>query len=129
MPVRPLDNALPSAEQTKKVAKVVASASLSAKKAAAALATSSSMNDENMTNPSPPEQSVEYVPSEDLAALMDPESKMAVLLEEFSSKDWIRACEALNDLCRMALHHSSLLLPIFWKCGKGVCLNAKMKIW
>ncbi|KAG6487760.1 uncharacterized protein LOC122012592 isoform X4 [Zingiber officinale] len=112
MPVRPLDNALPSAEQTKKVAKVVASASLSAKKAAAALATSSSMNDENMTNPSPPEQSVEYVPSEDLAALMDPESKMAVLLEEFSSKDWIRACEALNDLCRMALHHSSLLLPI-----------------
>ncbi|XP_042426457.1 uncharacterized protein LOC122014325 [Zingiber officinale] len=76
MPLRPLDNALPSAEQTKKVAKVAASPSLSAKKAAAALATASSMNDENMPNPSPPEQSVEYVPSEDLAALMDPESKM-----------------------------------------------------
>ncbi|XP_042422339.1 uncharacterized protein LOC122010038 [Zingiber officinale] len=112
MPLRPLDNALPSAEQPKKVAKVAASPSLSAKKAAAALAAASRVNDENTPNPPPPEQSVEYVPSEDLAALMDPGSKIVVLLDELSSKDWIRGCEALNDLRRMALHHSSLLLPI-----------------
>ncbi|XP_074570733.1 uncharacterized protein LOC141827404 [Curcuma longa] len=112
MPLRPLDNALPSAEQPKKVAKVAASPCLAARKAAAALAATSRVNDENTPNPPPPEQSVEYVPSEDLAALADPESKMAVLLDELSSKDWIRGCEALNDLRRMALHHSSLLVPI-----------------
>ncbi|KAG6487757.1 hypothetical protein ZIOFF_056358 [Zingiber officinale] len=127
MPLRPLDNALPSAEQPKKVAKVAASPSLSAKKAAAALAAASRVNDENTPNPPPPEQSVEYVPSEDLAALMDPGSKIVVLLDELSSKDWIRGCEALNDLRRMALHHSSLLLPIFWKCGKACKIDHSAK--
>lgn len=38
--------------------------------------------------------------------------KWQVLLDELNSKDWMSVCQALNDLRRMALHHSSYLVPI-----------------
>ncbi|KAJ4802130.1 ARM repeat superfamily protein [Rhynchospora pubera] len=63
----------------------------------------------------PTEQSVEYISSADLKPLPDPQAKIKDLLIELESKDWVKACGALNDVRRFALHHSSLLLQILEK--------------
>ncbi|CAD5195469.1 unnamed protein product [Musa acuminata subsp. malaccensis] len=114
MALRSLDNALPtSMKRPKKVAKVAAPPPAAKSPAPAQLPRDVRANNENNLPPAPPmDQSVEYVASEDLKPLSDPDARMAVLLDELSSKDWTQVCEALNDLRRMALHHSSLLVPI-----------------
>ncbi|WOL16011.1 protein FAM179A-like [Canna indica] len=110
MALRSLDNALPlSVERPKKVA----ASPLSAKKPAlAGVSRGSRLNDENTPPPPAMEQSVEYIASEQLTPLPNSEIKITVLLDELGSKDWMKVCEALNDLRRMALHHTSLLVPI-----------------
>ncbi|KAG1338688.1 hypothetical protein COCNU_04G009940 [Cocos nucifera] len=71
------------------------------------------MNDENAAPPPKAvQQSSEYIASEDLKALPDPGTKIASLLEELESRDWLKVCEALNDVRRFARHHYSYLLPI-----------------
>ncbi|ONK68257.1 uncharacterized protein A4U43_C05F9360 [Asparagus officinalis] len=106
MALRSLDNALPAKlERPKKTMKV---ATLHSE-----LPLDSSLNNEN-TPPQPKasDPSAEYIASEDLQALSDPGAKIKVLWEELESKDWTKVCEALNDVRRLALHHSALLLPI-----------------
>ncbi|KAJ8509741.1 hypothetical protein OPV22_000175 [Ensete ventricosum] len=108
MALRSLDNALRTTveQRPKKVPKVAATPP-------AAKSSDVRTNNENTPPPAPPvDQSVEYVASEDLKPPADPDTRMEVLLDELSSKDWMQVCEALNDLRRMALHHSSLLVPI-----------------
>ncbi|XP_039129749.1 uncharacterized protein LOC120265838 [Dioscorea cayenensis subsp. rotundata] len=107
MALRSLDNALPaSLERPRKAPKI----------SPAKPPLYPSINNENSSltppPPKPADQSIEYISSENLAALSDPQNKIKSVLEELESKDWIRVCEALNDVRRLALHHQSLLHPI-----------------
>ncbi|XP_008801091.3 uncharacterized protein LOC103715289 [Phoenix dactylifera] len=112
MALRSLDNALPATiERPKKITKVAAPAAKIS--APAEVPRGSVMNDENAAPPPKVvEQCLEYTASEDLKALPDPETKIASLLEELESRDWLKVCAALNDVRRLALHHYSYLLPI-----------------
>lgn len=121
MALRSIDNALPSEiERPKKMAKI-GSPSPTAKSKAVVheeVHRDSCKNDENSTIPLPTkatEQSVEYVSSLDLKPLADPEIKIQDLLIELESKDWVNVCGALNDVRRLTLFHSPLLLPILEK--------------
>ncbi|KAJ3691799.1 hypothetical protein LUZ61_020963 [Rhynchospora tenuis] len=118
------DNALPAAatERPRKIAKIASPSPSPAVKSKAAvleqLRHDSCTNDENspIQPPlKPTEQSVEYVASADLKPLPDPQAKLKDLLIELESKDWVKACGALNDVRRFALYHSSLLLQILEK--------------
>ncbi|KFK44979.1 hypothetical protein AALP_AA1G328400 [Arabis alpina] len=102
MALRNIENALPiSQERPKKLPKLSKQPEIG-------------LNDEN--NPVVlPESAIEYVASEDLKPIPDPESSVQRLLEELASKDWIKVCESLNNTRRFAIHHSSLLLPILEK--------------
>lgn len=103
MALRSLDNALPLAqERPKKQAKVSVAAKLNV------------VNDENVA-PLPPvtiPEAVDYVSSDDLEPLSDPDVKIQSLIEGLESKDWVKMCESLNDARRFALYHSDLLFPI-----------------
>lgn len=103
MALRSLDNALPLAqERPKKQAKVSVAAKLNV------------VNDENVA-PLPPftiPEAVDYVSSDDLKPLADPDLKIQSLIEGLESKDWVKVCESLNDARRFALYHSDLLFPI-----------------
>ncbi|KAK9161558.1 hypothetical protein Syun_007899 [Stephania yunnanensis] len=100
MALRSLDNTLPTStpERPKKLPKTPA--------------IHPQLNDENRA-PQPPnaDPSVDYIPSEDLHPIPDPESKLQIVMEGLESRDWIKVCESLNDVRRFALHHSDLLLP------------------
>jgi len=117
MALRALDNTMPAAveERPKKVAKVAAPAAAAAVKAASPGSGKKKKNDENSApraTAAAGEQAVEYIPSEELEAAAHPKAKAAGLVAELDSKDWIRACEALNDARRLTIHHSALLNPI-----------------
>ncbi|KAF0925438.1 hypothetical protein E2562_016659 [Oryza meyeriana var. granulata] len=118
MALRALDNTLPAAtaERPKKLPKLSAAAAIPA-----ASPEGKRKNDENSAPKgtaavaAPGEQAVEYVLSEDLQPVPHPKAKVAGLVADLDSKDWIRACEALNDARRLAIHHSTLLNPILDK--------------
>lgn len=74
----------------------------------------SAVQDENKA-PSAPEVTVDYILSENLKAIPNPESKIQSLIEGLDSKDWIKVCESLNNARRFALYHSTLLVPILEK--------------
>ncbi|KAK1387590.1 TOG domain-containing protein [Heracleum sosnowskyi] len=103
MALRSLDNALPlTQERPKKQAKVSVAAKLNV------------VNDENVA-PLPAvtiPEAVDYISSDDLQPLADPDLKIQSLMEGLESKDWVKVCESLNDARRFALFHSDLLLPI-----------------
>ncbi|XP_010440244.1 PREDICTED: crescerin-1-like [Camelina sativa] len=109
MALRNIENALPiSQERPKKLAKLSKQSEIVSKQPEIAL------KDEN--NPvAVPESTVEYVASENLKPIQDPESSVKRLVEELGSKDWIKVCESLNNTRRFAIYHSSLLLPILEK--------------
>ncbi|KAL4564928.1 hypothetical protein LXL04_029004 [Taraxacum kok-saghyz] len=113
MALRALDNTLPlTPERPKKVIKVSNSTAKPKQPA------DSNVNNENvapMDPVTPAVDSVDYVSSEDLKPLSDPDVKFQGLIEGLESKDWLKVCESLNDVRRMALHHSTLLLPILEK--------------
>ncbi|TXG71732.1 hypothetical protein EZV62_000311 [Acer yangbiense] len=106
MALRPIDNALPTTtpERPKKQVKI----SVPIQKL-----TDSAVNDENKAPV--PDVTIDYVSSENLKSLPDPESKFQSLIEGLDSKDWTKVCESLNDTRRFALYHSSLLVPILEK--------------
>ncbi|OMO53668.1 Armadillo-like helical [Corchorus capsularis] len=109
MALRPIDNALPTTpERPKKQAKV----SVPIQKKASEIG----VTDENKA-PLPPsaDASVDYIPSENLKPIQDPESNIQSLVEGLDSKDWVKLCESLNDARRFSLYHSALLLPILEK--------------
>ncbi|KAJ9181917.1 hypothetical protein P3X46_005960 [Hevea brasiliensis] len=108
MALRPIDNALPlTPERPKKQAKV----SVPIQKQA-----EFGVNDENKAPlPLSADAAIDYISSENLKAIPDPESKIQGLVEGLDSKDWTKVCESLNNTRRFALHHSSLLLPILEK--------------
>lgn len=58
------------------------------------------------------EITIDYISSEDLKPLSDPDTQIQGLIEGLDSKDWIKVCESLNDTRRLALYHSNLLLPL-----------------
>ncbi|XP_030975919.1 TOG array regulator of axonemal microtubules protein 1 [Quercus lobata] len=106
MALRPIDNALPTTpERPKKQAKVVVPIQKQS---------DSIVNDENKA-PTAADATVEYILSENLEAVPNPESKIQSLIEGLESKDWIKVCESLNDVRRFALYHSTLLLPLLEK--------------
>ncbi|XP_057467551.1 uncharacterized protein LOC130756927 [Actinidia eriantha] len=109
MALRPLDNALPiTPERPKKQTKVAVSVPKQS---------DVGVNDENRA-PVPPttaDVTIDYISSENLKPLPDPEIKLQSLVEGLESKDWLKVCNSLNNTRRLALYHSSLLLPILEK--------------
>jgi hypothetical protein len=125
MALRALDNTLPmaSAERPKKLPKL--SAAAAAVVPAASPEGKRKKNDENSAPKATTEQAVEYVRSEDLQPVPHPKAKAAGLVAELDSKDWIRACDALNDARRLAIHHPSLLNPILGKVMLAIVKTMK----
>ncbi|KAB1213988.1 hypothetical protein CJ030_MR5G017251 [Morella rubra] len=105
MALRPIDNALPTTpERPKKQAKVVVPTQKHS---------DSGLPDEN--KPPSADATIEYILSENLKAIPDPESQIQSLIEGLDSKDWTKVCESLNNTRRFALYHSGLLLPLLEK--------------
>ncbi|QHO50854.1 uncharacterized protein DS421_1g25910 [Arachis hypogaea] len=144
MPLRPIDNALPTTSpqhRPKKQPKI----SVVIKNQQCL-----SENDQNQVPlPSSGDATIDYISSENLVPISDPEDKIKVstrfcfsfklapfcylhpwvdylkmqsLVEELESKNWTNVCESLNDVRRFALFHSSLLFPLL---GKVVLVVAK----
>ncbi|KAL1334819.1 hypothetical protein HN51_063779 [Arachis hypogaea] len=117
MPLRPIDNALPTTSpqhRPKKQPKI----SVPIKNQQCL-----SENDPNKVPlPSSGDATIDYISSENLVPISDPEDKIKSLVEELESKNWTNVCESLNDVRRFALFHSSLLFPIL---GKVVLVVAK----
>ncbi|KAG5559902.1 hypothetical protein RHGRI_003260 [Rhododendron griersonianum] len=109
MALRPLDNALPiTPERPKKQTKVA----ISVQKQSDA-----GVNDENRA-PFPPtsaDATIDYISSENLKALPDPDISIQSLVDGLESKDWLKVCDSLNNARRFALYHSTLLLPLLEK--------------
>ncbi|CAO2831969.1 unnamed protein product [Amaranthus hypochondriacus] len=66
----------------------------------------------SIENAPPVESAIDYIPSEDLTPLSDPDTQIQGLLESLNSKDWIKVCESLNHTRRFALYHPTLLIPL-----------------
>ncbi|XP_057727008.1 uncharacterized protein LOC130942724 [Arachis stenosperma] len=117
MPLRPIDNALPTTSpqhRPKKQPKI----SVPIKNQQCL-----SENDQNKVPlPSSGDATIDYISSENLVPISDPEDKIKSLVEELESKNWTNVCESLNDVRRFALFHSSLLFPLL---GKVVLVVAK----
>uniref|UniRef100_A0A6N2K2K6 TOG domain-containing protein n=1 Tax=Salix viminalis TaxID=40686 RepID=A0A6N2K2K6_SALVM len=109
MALRPIvDNALPVAPERPKKNLQVVSVPLQKQSEVG-------VNDENKA-PLPPSSSpIDYISSDNLKPISDPESKIQGLIERLDSKDWTNVCESLNNIRRFALYHSSLLLPFLEK--------------
>ncbi|KAL3508101.1 hypothetical protein ACH5RR_033483 [Cinchona calisaya] len=113
MALRSLDNALPvPSERPKKQAKVAA---VPPQKQQQQQPDFGAINDENKPPLSTSDASIDYIPSENLKSLADPDVKIHGLIGGLESKDWVKVCESLNDARRFALYHSILLLPILDK--------------
>ncbi|MED6106485.1 hypothetical protein PIB30_005116 [Stylosanthes scabra] len=120
MPLRPIENALPTTspqQRPKKQPKI----SLPIKNQPCL-----SENDQNQVPlPSSGDATIDYISSDNLAPISDPEHKIKSLVEELESKNWIKVCESLNDVRRFALFHSSLLFPILEKVVMVVAKTMK----
>ncbi|KAE9453231.1 hypothetical protein C3L33_14870, partial [Rhododendron williamsianum] len=94
MALRPLDNALPiTPERPKKQTKVA----ISVQKQSDA-----GVNDENRA-PFPPtsaDATIDYISSENLKALPDPDISIQSLVDGLESKDWLKVCDSLNNARR-----------------------------
>ncbi|XP_027339435.1 TOG array regulator of axonemal microtubules protein 1-like [Abrus precatorius] len=115
MALRPIDNALPTTpERPRKQPKIAVATQKPQDRA---------LNDENKVPlPSSSDTAIDYISSDNLKPMSDPEVKIQSLIEDLDSKNWTKVCESLNDARRFALYHSSLLFPIL---GKIVLVVAK----
>ncbi|VAI74423.1 unnamed protein product [Triticum turgidum subsp. durum] len=52
---------------------------------------------------------VEYIDSENLTDLPDVDTSLSTLLARLDSKDWIKTCEALNNVRQLAIYHKQRL--------------------
>ncbi|KAL3680067.1 hypothetical protein R1sor_023023 [Riccia sorocarpa] len=60
----------------------------------------------------PPVVEIEYIPSEDLKPLDEPDVSLESLLATLDSKDWLKVLEGLDHVRRLALFHSSSMRRI-----------------
>ncbi|KAG4956644.1 hypothetical protein JHK85_043024 [Glycine max] len=97
MALRPIDNALPTTpERPKKQPKVALATQKQQDRAG--------VNGENIVPlPSSGDATVDYVSSDNLKPLSDPEVKIQSLVEDLDSKNWTKVCESLNDVRRFAM--------------------------
>ncbi|RZC51962.1 hypothetical protein C5167_020381 [Papaver somniferum] len=111
MALRSLDNVLPTTpERLKKIARV--SVLPASKKPNSDII----VNDENQAPvPLSSEPIIDYISSEDLNPISEPESKINGLMDGLDSKIWTKVCESLNDVRRFVLFHSSILVPVLDK--------------
>ncbi|KAH7285777.1 hypothetical protein KP509_33G045600 [Ceratopteris richardii] len=58
---------------------------------------------------------IEYILSENLPSLSQPEEHLISLLQRLDSKNWIDVCEAINNLRQLAIHHPALFRPLLEK--------------
>ncbi|KAF9677990.1 hypothetical protein SADUNF_Sadunf08G0165400 [Salix dunnii] len=118
MALRPIDNALPVApERPKKHLQVV---SVPIQKQSEV-----GVNDENKAPLPPTNSPIDYISSDNLKPISDPESKIQGLIERLDSKDWTNVCESLNNMRRFALYHSSVMLPFLEKVMSVVVKSMK----
>uniref|UniRef100_A0ACD5Y7W0 Uncharacterized protein n=1 Tax=Avena sativa TaxID=4498 RepID=A0ACD5Y7W0_AVESA len=52
---------------------------------------------------------VEYIDSENLTDLPDVDTSLSSLLARLDSKDWVKTCEALNNVRQLAIYHKEKL--------------------
>ncbi|XP_074292342.1 uncharacterized protein LOC141619210 [Silene latifolia] len=78
------------------------------------MASSTSIDTTTTTNGDapPPEITIDYISSDQLTPLSNPDTQIQGLIAGLESKNWIEVCESLNDTRRLALYHSDLLLPL-----------------
>ncbi|EXB74776.1 hypothetical protein L484_023518 [Morus notabilis] len=121
MALRPIDNALPTTalERPKKQAKVAVQVrkqpefcTIDENKAPEFCTIDENKAPKMAENA---DVTVDYIASESLQPIQDPDSKIQSLIEGFDSKDWTKVCESLNDARRFALYHSDLLVPLLEK--------------
>ncbi|KAI5078203.1 hypothetical protein GOP47_0005874 [Adiantum capillus-veneris] len=55
---------------------------------------------------------VEYILSENLPHLDNPDDYLSSLLQRLDSKDWVKVCEAINIMRQLAIYHSAALMPL-----------------
>ncbi|WVZ17966.1 hypothetical protein V8G54_005288 [Vigna mungo] len=118
MALRPIDNALPTTtpERPKKQPKIAVATQKQQDRAGV-------VNGENQVPlPSSGDATVDYVSSDNLKPLLDPEVQIQSLIEDLNSKNWTKVCESLNNARRFAVFHSPLLFPIL---GNIVLVVAK----
>ncbi|RVW82323.1 hypothetical protein CK203_045130 [Vitis vinifera] len=63
----------------------------------------------------PKNATIDYISSENLKVMPDPETQITGLTKGLDSKDWAKVCESLNDAKQFALYHSALMAPILEK--------------
>ncbi|CAI0467445.1 unnamed protein product [Linum tenue] len=123
MALRPIDNALPVPPPERPMKQLKVSTPAAQKQP------ESKANDENMAplqqQPPAGEASIDYVPSEQLVAIDDPESEIQRMVEGLDSKDWIMLCASLNKARQFAIFHSVLLLPNLEKAMSVVVKSMK----
>ncbi|KAK7303788.1 hypothetical protein RJT34_14705 [Clitoria ternatea] len=104
MALRPINNALPTTpDRPRKQPKI-------------AVATQKQQHDENhVPLPSSGDATIDYISSDNLKPMSDPELRIQSLIEDLESKNWTKVCESLNDARRFALYHSSLLFTLLGK--------------
>ncbi|CAL0301609.1 unnamed protein product [Lupinus luteus] len=107
MALRPIDNALPTTPNRPKKQPKIAIATQKQQPL--------TVNDETHVPVPSADVTIDYISSDNLKPMLDPEAKIQSLIEDLDSKNWIKVCESLNDVRRFALHHSSLLFPILEK--------------
>ncbi|EPS60842.1 hypothetical protein M569_13958, partial [Genlisea aurea] len=106
MALRPIDNALPiTPERPKKYAKMMIPAQKEKQEIPAA------KGENNLPKALPEDASIDYVQSADLEPLQDLETTLEDIVGGLESKDWLKVCESLNDVRRLAIHHSDRLEP------------------
>ncbi|XP_009352262.2 TOG array regulator of axonemal microtubules protein 2 [Pyrus x bretschneideri] len=110
MALRPIDNALSTTpERPKKQTKVAVP--IQKQKPEFGL-----INDENQAPlPATADAAIDYISSENLKPISDPDLKIQSLNEGLESKDWVKVCESLNNVRRFALYHPALLAPTLEK--------------
>ncbi|KAK7329439.1 hypothetical protein VNO77_23608 [Canavalia gladiata] len=102
MALRPIDNALPTTpERPKKQPKITVA--------------TQKQQENQVPLPASGDATIDYVSSDNLKPMSDPEVKIQSLIEDLDSKNWTKVCESLNDARRFALYHSSLMFPILGK--------------
>ncbi|KAK4256617.1 hypothetical protein QN277_006320 [Acacia crassicarpa] len=119
MPLRPIDNALPTTtdDRPRKQSKVVLPATKQSERP---------LNDENqIPMQSSGDAAIDYIYSDDLKPISEPEARIQGLMEDLNSKNWLNVCQALNDVRRFALYHSSLLFPELGKVASVVAKTMK----
>lgn len=79
--------------------------------ASAAAAAAASAPPVASSTPDLPSPEIEYILSQNLCPLENADACLTTLLERLDSKDWLKTCEAINNMRQLTIFHTASLLP------------------